>query len=105
MCLASPAAVEFNIAFNWGDIPAFHLSLVSEGTTRIDFKLVDLDVPSFSHGGGKVKVIQNGTLPFGAFKWKSACPSGEVHTYQWQTRTKAGRKVLATARANRKYPE
>ena len=116
--LAAPAAAEFKIAFDWGNIPAcntgkpnrvgspaFKLSGVPEGTTQIEFKLVDLDVPNYKHGGGKVKVGQNGTLPFGVFKYKSPCPPGEVHTYEWQAVAKAGRKVVATATARRKYPE
>lgn len=116
--LATPAVAEFRIAFDWGDIPAcntgkpnrvgspaFVLSGVPEGTTQIEFKLVDLDVPNYNHGGGKVKVGQNGKLPFGVFKYKSPCPPGEVHTYEWQATAKAGRKALATATARRKYPE
>lgn len=118
LLFASPAAAEFEIAFQWGDIPscttgrpnsvgspAFVLSGVPEGTTEIQFKLVDLDVPNFNHGGGKIKVGQNGTLPFGVFKYKSPCPPGGVHTYEWQAVAKAGRKTLATASARRKYPE
>ena len=116
--VASPAAAEFRISFDWGDIPAcntgkpnrvgspaFKISGLPEGTTQVEFKLVDLDVPNYKHGGGKVKISQNGTMPFGAFKYKSPCPPGEVHTYEWQATAKAGRKALATATARRKYPE
>lgn len=118
LVLASPAAAEFKIEFEWGDIPscttgnpnrvgspAFRVSGVPEGTTEIRFKLVDLDVPQFNHGGGKIKVSQSGTLPFGIFKYKSPCPPGGVHTYEWQAVAKAGRKTVATASARREYPE
>lgn len=116
--MALPAAAEFRISFDWGNIPdcrtgnpnrvgspAFVLKGVPEGTTVIEFKLTDLDVPSYRHGGGKVKVGQDGKLPEGLFKYKSPCPPGEVHTYQWTATAKAGRKVLATAAATRRYPE
>jgi phosphatidylethanolamine-binding protein (PEBP) family uncharacterized protein len=116
--MAAPASAEFRISFGWGNIPdcrtgrpnrvgspAFVLQGVPEGTTVIEFKLTDLDVPSYNHGGGKVKVTGDGKMPFGAFKYKSPCPPGQVHTYQWTATAKAGRKVLATATAARKYPE
>ncbi len=112
------AHAEFRISFGWGDIPsctsgrpnrvgspAFVLRGLPEGTTQVTFKLVDLDVPTYNHGGGKVKVDQDGQLPFGAFKYKSPCPPNGVHTYEWRATAKAGRKVLATATARRKYPE
>ena len=115
---ATAAQAEFKISFGWGDIPAcntgrpnrvgspaFVLKGVPKGTTQIEFKLVDLNVPSYNHGGGKVKVSSDGKMPFGAFKYKSPCPPGEVHTYEWRATAKAGRKVLATATAQRKYPE
>ena len=115
---ATGAQAEFEIGFAWGDIPgcytgrpgrvgspAFVLKDVPAGTTQIDFKLVDLDAPGYNHGGGKVKVGQSGRLPFGLFKYRSPCPPGVVHTYEWRATARAGRKVLATATARRKYPE
>lgn len=118
LLLATPAAAEFRISFEWGNIPdcrtgkpnrvgspAFVLDGVPAGTTVIEFKLTDLDVPSYNHGGGKVKVGQDGKMPFGVFKYKSPCPPGGVHRYQWTATAKAGNKVLATAAATRKYPE
>lgn len=116
--LATPAMADFNISFEWGDIPictsgrpntvdspAFVLSGVPDGTTEIQFKLVDLDVPGFNHGGGRVKVGQNGRLPIGVFKYKSPCPPNGAHTYEWRATAKAGRKTVAEARAQRQYPE
>jgi len=115
---ATTAQAEFRISFGWGDIPAcntgrpnrvgspaFVLKGVPDGTTQIEFKLVDLNVPNYNHGGGKVKVSSDGRMPFGVFKYKSPCPPGEVHTYEWRATAKAGRQVLATATARRKYPE
>jgi phosphatidylethanolamine-binding protein (PEBP) family uncharacterized protein len=116
--LSQPAFAEFRLSFDWGNIPAcntgkpnrvgspaFVLKGLPEGTTVVEFKLTDLDVPNYKHGGGKVKVRADGKLPFGAFKYKSPCPPGEVHTYQWTATAKKGRKTLATAAARRKYPE
>ena len=119
LCLsATTAAAEFTIAFDWGDIPsctsgrpntvgspAFVIKGLPEGTTSVQFRLKDLDVPGYNHGGGKVKISSNGKLPFGAFKYKSPCPPGGVHTYQWTATAKKGGKTLGKATAKRKYPE
>ncbi|NCQ24033.1 MAG: phospholipid-binding protein [Roseovarius sp.] len=115
---ATTAAAEFTISFEWGDIPscrtgnpntvgspAFVLRGVPAGTTSIEFTLKDRDAPNYSHGGGRLKVGSDGKLPFGAFKYKSPCPPGGVHTYVWTATARADRKVLARATATRKYPE
>jgi phosphatidylethanolamine-binding protein (PEBP) family uncharacterized protein len=112
------ASAEFSIAFEWGDIPAcnsgrpntvgspaFVLRDVPAGTTSIEFRLKDRDAPNYNHGGAKVKVGQDGQLPFGVFKYKSPCPPGGVHTYVWTATARAGSKVLARAKASRNYPE
>ncbi|MBC7133477.1 MAG: hypothetical protein H5U16_10275 [Roseovarius sp.] len=78
---------------------------VPPGTTSIEFRLKDRDAPNYDHGGAKVKVGSDGQLPFGAFKYKSPCPPGGVHTYTWTATARADRKVLARATASRKYPE
>jgi len=43
----------------------------------------------------------------GAFKYKSPCPPGGVHTYEWTATamTDRGGGVLGTASATRQYPE
>ncbi|MDJ0824986.1 MAG: hypothetical protein QNJ16_05725 [Rhodobacter sp.] len=115
---AGVAAAEFRIAFDWGDIPLctngrpnkvgspqFALAEVPPGTTRIDFKLKDLNAPRYNHGGGKVTWTGGNSIPFGAFSYKSPCPPGEVHTYEWTATARKGNKKLATAKARRQYPE
>ncbi|MGR3395599.1 MULTISPECIES: hypothetical protein [Rhodobacterales] len=112
------ASAEFAVSFNWGDIPlctngrpnrvgspAFTIKDLPAGTTSVEFRLKDLDVPSYNHGGGKLKISGSGQLPFGAFKYKSPCPPGGSHTYEWTATAKAGNKVVGTAKARRAYPE
>lgn len=61
------SAQEFTLRFQWGNIPlctsgspnrvanpSFRVSHVPEGTRFIRFRLTDLDVPSYNHGGGVV---------------------------------------------------
>lgn len=117
---AGVAQADMSVSFDWGDIPlctsgnpnrvgnpAFVLKGVPEGTTVLDFRLKDLDVPSYNHGGGKIKLAQSGnfSIPFGVFKYKSPCPPSGSHTYQWTVTAKAGNKKLATAKASRDYPK
>ena len=115
---ATTASAEFSFTFEWGDIPscrtgrpnivgspAFVLKDLPAGTTAVRFKLKDLDAPSYNHGGGKVTISTDGTVPFGIFKYKSPCPPGGVHTYQWTATALKGKTKLATARVLRKYPE
>ncbi|WP_421702081.1 hypothetical protein [Aliiroseovarius sp.] len=114
---AAPAFAEFTISFDWGDIPLcttgrpgkvdnprFVIKDLPEGTTRIVFRLKDLDVPSYNHGGGKVTVNADGVIEPGAFRYKSPCPPGGSHTYEWTAKAQAGSKTLATAKARRDYP-
>ena len=119
--LATPTvASDFSISFEWGDIPScttgspylvqnprFVLSNVPEGTKFIQFKMVDLDVPSYDHGGGTIEYTGNNVIEPGAFNYRSPCPPGGSHDYQWtaiaKKKTGWGGK-LGRAKARKKYP-
>lgn len=110
-----PALAEFRLSVTtWGDIPLctsgrpnavsnppLALQGIPEGTIRIDFELVDLNVPGFDHGGGRINTasIADGTVPAGSFRYRSPCLPGEVHTYEWRATARAGRTVLARTAA------
>ncbi len=113
-------AGEFSLKFSsWGNIPscttgnpnkvgnpAFVLKGLPEGTTSVQFRLKDLDVPSYNHGGSKrISMSADGTVPAGSFTYKSPCPPSGVHTYEWTVTARKGGKVLARATAQRRYPE
>lgn len=114
------SARDFSIRFTWGNIPLctsgspnrvtnpeFRLTNVPQGTRFIRFKLVDLDVPTYNHGGGVVAWSGGTTVPSGAFRYKSPCPPNGAHSYEWtataQSRRNGGR--LGVAKARRDYPE
>ncbi|SLN37865.1 hypothetical protein TRL7639_01876 [Falsiruegeria litorea R37] len=118
--MATSAAAEFKFTFDWSGLklcttgkpntvanPRFKISGLPAGTTAVQFKLKDLDVPGYNHGGGWVKITQDGTVSANSFKYKSPCPPSGKHTYEWTAtaRTKKGGKKLAVAKARRKYPE
>ena len=120
IALAGPAAAgEFKFSFDWAGLklctsgspnkvsnPGFRVSGLPQGTNYVQFKLKDLDVPNYNHGGGGVKMSGDGTVPVGAFKYKSPCPPDGPHLYEWTAiaKTKKGGKTLGTAKAQRKYP-
>ncbi|MDG1529973.1 MAG: hypothetical protein P8Q99_01340 [Paracoccaceae bacterium] len=118
--MIAPAAEAFEFQFNWKGLksctsgnpntvknPNFSLKDVPAGTKFIRFKLTDLNVPSYNHGGGVVAYNGQKSIAPGTFKYKSPCPPNGVHTYQWSAtaqKRKNGGKI-ATAKSNRKYPE
>ncbi len=112
-------AGEFGLEFEWGNLksctsgnpnnvqnPIFTLTDVPEGTKILQFKMVDKNAPGYYHGGGKVEYSGQNTIEPGAFKYKSPCPPGGVHTYVWTVTAKnEKKKKIGKAKAQRKYPE
>ncbi|MCB1416357.1 MAG: hypothetical protein KDJ64_08075 [Nitratireductor sp.] len=85
--------------------PAFKLSAVPDGTAKIRFKMKDLNVPSYNHGGGTVTYSGGSTIAPGAFNYKSPCPPNGAHNYQWTaTALDAKGKKLGEAKATKRYP-
>lgn len=117
---ATSATAEMSLSFKgWGNIPLctsgnpnkvgnpeFVLKGVPANTDKLVFKLTDLDVRSYNHGGGTVKIKQGGNMkiPSGLFKYKSPCPPSGKHTYEWSVTAKDGSKTLAKAKAAKQYP-
>jgi hypothetical protein len=87
--------------------PAFKLGDVPPGTAQLSFKMVDLKVPDYPHGGGRV-AYQDGATMIGAnaVSAEGPCPpEGERHDYQWILQALDGSgKVLASATAVKKFP-
>ena len=107
---ASPAAaMSFN--FTWEGVnacgsspPAFTLSDVPRETKQLAFRMVDLDYPSYPHGGGTI-AYQGDQIPAGSFSYKGPCPPRGQHTYQWTVKAlDANGKMLATAVTSRPFP-
>ena len=115
---AGAAHAEFAIAFDWSGLklcntgnpnrvgnPAFVVKGLPKGTDNVEFRLTDLNVPSYNHGGGKLLMSADGKPPPGLFKYASPCPPDGVHTYEWMATARQGNKVLARAKAQHNYPE
>jgi phosphatidylethanolamine-binding protein (PEBP) family uncharacterized protein len=63
--------------------PEIHVSGTPTGTVIYRFKLKDLDVPTWNHGGGDVKADPSGVIPAGAIHggYNGPCPPEGTHTY------------------------
>ena len=85
--------------------PAFVVRGLPPGTETVEFRMKDLNVPSYNHGGGKVRMSRDGTVPAGTFKYKGPCPPHSVHRYRWTATARKGKQVLGKATATRSFPE
>ena len=118
---SAAVADEFRIDFEWGDIelcvsgrpntvtnPIFKLENVPDGTTWIHFKLVDLNVPGFNHGGGWVEYTGQTEVASGWFDYKSPCPPNGKHKYQWTATAKKKKSswggTITKAKSSKMYP-
>jgi phosphatidylethanolamine-binding protein (PEBP) family uncharacterized protein len=111
LVLSAPGAFAFSASFSWcaAGSPNFALNDVPEGTVNLQFAMMDLDKPSFHHGGGTVGYRGQPEVPCGAFASGFIGPSpppGEVHTYEFTIHALGpGGALLATTTARRKFPE
>jgi len=67
--------------------------------------MTDLDVPSFTHGGGTVKYTGSGSIPAGAFSYTGPCPPSP-HDYEFEVTAinAAGDTVLGRGKAVKSFP-
>jgi phosphatidylethanolamine-binding protein (PEBP) family uncharacterized protein len=93
----STAASAFSVKAEWGAgsgcssvAPAFSFSKVPAGTAKLAFRMVDLNLPSYPHGGGETAFggktsFGQGEAFGGAFSsYRGPCPPPTAtHRYEW----------------------
>jgi phosphatidylethanolamine-binding protein (PEBP) family uncharacterized protein len=109
----SGAAQAFTVRAEWGPgsgcssvAPAFSFSKVPAGTAKLSFKMVDLNFPSYAHGGGEAAFTGKANFGQGeAFggvfsSYRGPCPPPTAtHRYEWTVQAlDAGGKVLGTSK-------
>ena len=105
------SAQAFSASFRWcpQGSPAFQLRGVPKGTAKINLAMMDVDVPSFPHGGGDVPYAGQGNIPCGALPkatYTGPSPPSGAHTYRWTIKALDGSgAVLGQTTAQRKFPE
>lgn len=111
--MTAGAEAAMHVAVDWGPTkkcfdpksPPMTLSDVPAGTERLDIRMVDLDAPSYPHGGGIVVFTGQTSLPYGAFAYRGPCPPSP-HTYEFTVKAlDAAGKALATATARKRFPQ
>ena len=107
------AALAISLEFTWSGYrecssssPAFVVSDVPAGTSRLAFKMVDKNVPTYPHGGGTIAYHGAQQIPAGAFLYRGPCPpAGQQHMYEWTVRAlDANDMTTASATAAAKFP-
>lgn len=110
--MTAAANAAMGVSFDWGptkkcfDVksPPMKLTDVPAGTKTLDIRMVDRNAPDFHHGGGQVPYHGQSELPYGAFRYKGPCPP-TPHFYRFTVKAlDAAGKVLATARAQKRFP-
>ena len=102
------------VDFSWSDenrcsslSPAIQVTGIPAGTKYFKVKLVDLDVPFWSHGGGMVDNDGSGVIPSGALKngYNGPCPPGGSHRYEFTVDAidDAG-NTIATGKQMKNFP-
>jgi hypothetical protein len=111
--VACSEAIAMSLSFSWTGVarcssspPAFTLSDVPPDTSRLAFNMVDLNLPSYPHGGGTISYQGSTQIAAGSFSYKGPCPpERQRHNYRWTVRAlDAAGKTLATASAANPFP-
>jgi len=109
----APNMSSLNVSWDWTQSdrctrqsPAFTITNVPDGTKTLDFKMVDLNVPSFNHGGGTVAYSGASSIPAGAFSYLGPCPPTGPHQYEFTVTAinAAGDTALGRGKAVRAFP-
>ncbi len=89
------------------------MAAVPKGTTKLDIRMVDLNVPSFPHGGAEIAYTGQSTLEcgdvarasLGVYRGPSP-PPGEIHVYEWTINAlDASGKILGRSKTQLRYPQ
>ena len=73
--------------------PSFIIKGIPEGTKTLRFVMIDLDKPSYNHGGGDVVYDGSEEIPEGSFSYKGPCPPSR-HTYKFIVKATLMKKVI-----------
>lgn len=85
--------------------PAFTVTNVPAGTATLEFEMVDLDVPTYNHGGGTVAYAGSPEIPAGAFSYRGPNPPSGSHRYRWTVEAlDASGTTLARGTATQSFP-
>ncbi len=102
-----------DVQFNWSTqdkcgtaSPAFVIGGIPAETASLSFRMTDLDVPSYNHGGGTIANDGSGNVAQGAFTYVGPCPPSGSHRYEFAVTAfnAEGDTVLGRGTAVRAFP-
>jgi hypothetical protein len=101
-------ASAFSMSFRWCGLgsPVFALNSVPKGTAP-QFHMIDLQVPSYNHGGGTVAYKGQSAVACGALtNYSPPSPPSGSHPYQMTvTAFGPGNSNIGSASFTREFPE
>ncbi|WP_316979810.1 YbhB/YbcL family Raf kinase inhibitor-like protein [Shumkonia mesophila] len=109
----APNAASIGVDFSWQGVtkcssksPAFKLTGVPAETKTLNFRMTDLDVPSYQHGGGSLAYTGQGEIPAGAFSYVGPCPPMGSHDYKFDVMAldAKGDTIIGKGSATRAFP-
>ncbi len=109
----APNAVTLGVEYSWNGVtncsnvsPAIKVKGFPNGTKSFSVKLVDLNVPTVNHGGGKIPNDGSGIIPSGAFDdYVGPCLTGSTHRFQFIVRALDEQgTVIGEGKATQPFP-
>jgi phosphatidylethanolamine-binding protein (PEBP) family uncharacterized protein len=109
-----PSAADLGVAFSWRASdrcsslsPEIRVTGFPPATRSFQVKLVDLDVPTWNHGGGSVANDNSGVIRPGALKsgYNGPCPPSGRHRYQFTVKAlDVAGNVIGIGKAVQPFP-
>ena len=87
--------------------PEIRVAGIPDGTRFLEANLVDLDVPFWSHGGGKVENDGSGIIPAGSLKsgYNGPFPPSGSHRYEFTVNAIDDQgQIIGTGKRMQKFP-
>lgn len=108
-------ASKLNVAFEWTEksrcssiSPPISVTNIPDSTKFLSVRMVDLNVPSYNHGGGEIAYTGSSSIQEGALKsFNGPCPPGGAHRYEITVQAlNADKKVIVgQGSAIRQFPK
>ncbi|WP_143273878.1 phospholipid-binding protein [Bradyrhizobium canariense] len=109
LAVSTANASAFSMSFRWCGLgsPVFALSGVPKGTATLQFHMIELQVPSYNHGGGMVTYKGQSAVACGALNnYSPPSPPSGSHSYQITvTAFGPNKSNLGSASFTREFPE
>ena len=108
-------AASLDVSFEWSNrsrcssiSPEIKIGSIPSGTSFLKVKMIDLDKPSYPHGGGEVSYTMEPLIAEGALKsYTGPCPPNNPHRYEFTVQALNTEKnlILGEGKSVKRFPE